>query len=418
MSFLRSTLFALLALASLSLGAVEVNTGPGTIPDFEVLANTPNDESYLPEFPSISRSIIGRADTQSTEDLQNNVPATANSIQPGGKQTYVFPSSALYGAKSTPTPLIPSFTSQSEDTEHSELRKRADGDVIYYFSLSVCSQPISNSSSDPPPQPSVVISDSNPNADGTGNNPHTPLVVDGYTSFSDKTSGDVFIGIRAPDVSGYTGSYVYELVVSIDEYYTNYVDSPTLYFVDTDNSAAMFVSGNLTQSYKNGSVDNSSVQTWHQIGPQFSIYVANEDDTSLNGLGHSYCALKNNTQLGNATTDQKNLLVETGLTNISGPTLQQQFYVSGLRKGSNYLAAMGLESNYTSSGSGQPGGGGTLYNQIAFTTKIGKQTKFHDEMLLTSIRWKLSNHLQPLILSSNQLRSPLQSNTIWPRQSY
>lgn len=371
MSFL-SILFALLALGSLSLGAIEVNADSGIITNSEVLANTHKDESYLPEFPSISRSMIGRADTQNTEDLQNNVPATTNSVKPGGQQTYVFPSSALHGAKSTPTPRIPSFTSQSEDMEHSELRKRVEGDVTYYFSLSVCSQPISNSSSEPPPQPSVVISYSNPNADGTGNNAHTPTVVDGYTSFSDETSGDIFIGIRAPEVSGYTGSYTYELVVSIDEYYTNYVDNPTLYFVDTDNSAATFVSGNLAQTYENGSVIESSVQTWHEIGPQFSVYVANEGDPSLNGLGHSYCALKNTTQLGSAKTEQKNLLVETGLTDISGPALQQQFYVSGLQKGNNYLAAMGLESNYTSSGSGQPGGGGTLYNQVAFTTKIGE----------------------------------------------
>ena len=328
------------------------------------------DDIYLPEFSSISRSIIGRADGSVSEDLRNNVPASSNTILPGNARFYRFPSKSLHGPISTQSPNPLDISRRQQEPEHQELRKRAD-DVTYYLSLNTCRQPTSSSRSDPPPQLLLLVSYVNPNPDGTQRNAHVPPVTDGFASFSDPTSSDVFVKVEAPSAPGYTGSYTFELAISIDGYYSNFVSDSTLYFVDSDKQAAMFVSTDLTQLNAGGSVNTDAVAAWSKNGPRYTLQIANQNDNRFNGLMKSSCALRNTTRLGSSAKDQTDLRVETGLTTTAGPALQQQFYLSGLKAGTSYFASMGLPSSDKAIGSGKPGGGGTTYNKIAFTTKIG-----------------------------------------------
>ena len=334
------------------------------------------DDSYLPEFPSIGRSIIGRVDGSTSEDLSNNVPASSNTIEPGNARFYRFPSKSLHGPKSTSKPNPLDVIRRHEEPEHHELKKRAAGDVIYYLTLNTCRQPTSSSRSDPPPQLLLLVSYVNPNPDGTQRNAHVPPVTDGFASFSDPTSGDIFIKVEAPSAPQYIGSFTFELTISIDGYYSNYVDNSTMYFVDSDKEAAMFVSGDLTALEANGSLNTDAVDAWNNNGPRYTLQIAEQNDNRFNSLMRSSCALRNSTRLGSSTPNQTELQVETGLVTIAGPRLQQQFYLSGLKAGTSYVASMSLPSSDSSIGSGQPGGGGITYKQVAFVTKSGTFVPF------------------------------------------
>ena len=346
--------------------------------DIEDVANQANlhvDNAYLPDFPSIDRSIIGRADGTTSEDLSNNVPASSNTIEPGNARFYRFPSKSLHGPKSTSKPNPLDVMRRHEEPEHQELKKRAN-DVTYYVTLNTCRQPTSNSRKEPPPQLLLLVSYVNPNPDGTQRNAHVPPVTDGFASFSDPTSGDIFIKVEAPSAPQYTGSYAFELVISIDGYYSKYVDNSTMYFVDSDNQAAMFVSGDLTALKPDGSVNADAVDAWNINGPRYTLQIAEQNDNRFRGLMRSSCALRNSTRLGSSTQNQTESRVETGLTTIAGPRLQQQFYLSGLKAGTSYLASMSLPSSDSSIGSGQPGGGGITYKEVAFVTKSGTFIRF------------------------------------------
>jgi calcium channel MID1 len=322
---------------------------------------------YLPDFPAVSRSIIGRADGSKNVILQNNIPAPSATINPGDTFYYTFPSSILQGPRSTATPIIPLNLrkNKSPDEEsHSELRKR-DGDVHFWLTLSVCSQPTGGSSISPPGQLSLLVSQTNPTP-GTGDGPQPPSsipVEEGFGEYDRTTSDNLYIAVVAPQGTGLTGAYIFELVVSIDAPYTSYQNMSNLTWVDSDSGAAIFVSSNLI-------TDDAQKQTWDDLGPKFTMFVANQNDTQYNGLTRSYCAFRNTTETGGSIPNQKNTRVEVGLTTYNA-SLQQQFYVSGLNKSTNYNAYMGLPTEFNIAGSGQPGGGGVLYRAINFTTKTG-----------------------------------------------
>lgn len=357
-------LLSFLSLLSAVTSIQDDSEGPVIRPNIHV------DDLYLPEFFSISRSIVGRADGSVSEDLQNNVPASSNTIEPGNSKFYQFLSKSLHGPKSAQNPNPLDVIGRQQEPEHQELKKRAD-DVTYYLTLNTCRQPTSNSQSDPPAQLLLFISYINPNPDGTQRNSHVPPVTDGFGSFSDPTSGDIFIKVEAPSTSQYTGSYNFELVISIDGYYSNFVENSTMYFIDSDKQAAIFVSGNLTAVDADGSVDTNAVAAWNNNGPRYTLQAVKQNDNQFHGLMKSSCALRNTTRLGSSTQNQTELRVETGLTTTAGPALQQQFYLSGLEAGTSYFASMSLPSSDKAIGSGKLGGGGIIYNKVAFTTKSG-----------------------------------------------
>ena len=333
---------------------------------------------YEPEFPTMSRSIIGRADPNSNTILQNNVVASGT-IQPDQTLYFTFPSSALHASRSNETPVVPgSLKSRSlciGGSEHLELRKR-DEVVDFHLTLSVCSHPVGASGLPPPMKLFISWTNQLPGS-GTGPVPEAvPEVEDGLATYSNPQSGNVYVGVQALQVpSGYIGNYSFQLVASIDMPYTQYLDYPSLYFSDSDSGAGILVSTNLSSSAQDQA-------DWNSIGPRFEMFVLNQNNTETAGLFRSYCALQNTTQSGGAVPNQKIARVETGLSMIGGQVLKQQFYVSGLNRSSTYNAIMGLPSNFSKGGSGQPGGGGTIWQPVNFTTKSG--------MLLFSYSVKLN----------------------------
>ena len=331
---------------------------------------------YEPAFAALSRSIIGRQGSGSSIQLQNNIPSSAQ-ISPGHISSYVFPSSVLHGPPSSATLVVPPFTKRRVESyvegNYKELRKRQD-DVEFHLTLSVCSQPSPSNATTamaPPPQLKLFISLTDPQpSNGLDNGAIVPPVEAGFATYSNPTSDSVYIDVQALDAEGYSGSYSYELTGSIDAPYAAVESTPALFLLDSDSNGAMLISTDLTDpDFNNTSKEGS----WSNLGPRFTIAVVNQNDTQMAGLMQSYCAFRNNTNIVGDFAQSNSSTVEKGLISTSGEAPpKQQFYVSNLNRSSAYYAVMGIPSNYSTAGSGQPGGGGTIWPAKSFNTQSGE----------------------------------------------
>ncbi|MCJ1329916.1 stretch-activated cation channel mid1 [Thelotrema lepadinum] len=329
---------------------------------------------YEPSFPSLSRSIIGRQDGSSNTPLQNNIPAKAQ-IAPNTVLSYVFPSTALRGSPATPTAIVPPQRKQEAEVDGSsqlELKRRQNDDVQYHLTLSVCSQPSPSGGTASAPLPPLLLFFSYTNSQplsGT-DRPQQIEVNDGFATFTDHTSDNVFIQVQAIEVPpGYNGSYSFELTCSIDLPYAVVETTSSLNYVDSDSAGAMLTSTDLTDP---SSGDGSEADEWRKLGgAPFTVAVVNQNYTQMTGLMKSYCAFQNNTQVAGNFAGQNKSNVDIGYTTIGDGALKQQFYVSGLNGSSSYSAVMGLPTNFSTAGPGQPGGGGTIWQAINFTTQTG-----------------------------------------------
>lgn len=350
--------------------------------------------AYEPIFAALSRSILGRQGGDSDTTLQNNVPAQAT-ITPGQVLGYVFPSSVLHGSPSTATPIVPASKRrdiEDEGENHVELRKRQN-DVPFYLTLGVCSQPSpsSGSSIESLPQLQLFLSFTDPQPiDGHPGTIPIP-VADGFASYSNPTSDNVYVQVQALDTPGFSGSYSFELTGSIDAAYAVAENNPSLYYIDSDATTAMLISSNLTDP---NSTDTSEIDEWEKLGARFKVAVGNQNNTQMTGLMSSYCAFQNNTQLVGNFAGQNESDVNVGFTTIGGDAIKQQFYVSGLNQSSSYWAVMALPTNYSSAGPGQPGGGGTVWKAMNFTTQSGRISAHSRRAPLTVFRGQLPSNLQ------------------------
>ena len=332
------------------------------------------EQNYEPDFPSMGRSILGRATASSTFILGNNMPA-AMSIAPSDIQCFKFPQTALDMTPSLITQALPpshderdnsqSLDDQNLGTTGSELRKRQGSDHLLYLTLSVCGQPssaVSNPVAPPPPLElyiSQALDDQCPGPNYAGQQGW--LTADGgFTNYTNPTSGDSYFTVSAPQASGFNGNYTYELTASIDTPFTYYEDLPGLFFVDSDQNSSFFMTNNLTTS-------NSSTQqdAWMQTGAPFTLFMHDADDIMITGLLKSYCGLNTSAQIRTMAD------VEVGMTTVAGGLPKQQYYVKGLNKSTSYHAVMALPSNFTQVGNGMPGGGGVVWQDVVMTTKTG-----------------------------------------------
>ncbi|MCJ1433810.1 stretch-activated cation channel mid1 [Xylographa pallens] len=338
-------------------------------------AATDRARTYEPEFPSMGRSILGRAPAPSTVQLANNIPAVM-SIAPADTQCFIFPQTALDQPPSLVTQALPPnrveiVTGHAIDDHDmgytgSELRRRQRSDHLLYLTLSVCGQPssaISNPKGPPPPLElyiSQAMNDECPGPNFAGQQGW--LTADGgFTNYTNPTSGDSYFTVSAPQAQGFNGNYTYELTASIDAPFTYYEELPGLFFVDSDQNSSFFMTNNLTTS-------NSSTQQdeWMQTGAPFTMFMHDANDVMITGLLRSYCGLNTSAQIRTMAD------VEVGMTTIAGGLPKQQYYVKGLNKTTSYHAVMALPSNYTQTGVGMPGGGGVVWQDILMTTKTGK----------------------------------------------
>ena len=330
---------------------------------------------YEPSFLPLSRSIIGRQDDGGNTPLLNNVPAKAQ-ITPNQVLSFVFPSSALRASPATPTTIIPpqqKRLAEVDDSSQVDLKRRQNdsNDVQYHLTLSVCTQPSPSggTASAPPPPLLIFFSYTNPDPLGGPNRPQPIEVKDGFATFRDHTSDNVFIQVQAVEAPGYNGTYSFELTCSIDLPYAVVENTPNLNYIDSDSAGVMLTSSSLTDPFTS---DTSEADEWRKLSAApFTVAVVNQNYTQMTGLMNSYCAFQNNTQVVGNFAGQNKSNVDVGYSTIGDGALKQQFYVSGLNRSSSYFAIMGLPTNFSTAGPGQPGGGGTLWQAINFTTQTG-----------------------------------------------
>jgi calcium channel MID1 len=381
-----------------------------------------SDGMYEPSFVGVDRGIIGRADDAGASDLQNNV-ASRLEIGPDKTVFYTFPSKEVNGSPGQTNPNIPSSVGpdllkqrslsmplNDSDIAHVDLRdlvsRQSGHDNIktVWVSVNVCNQPISNSTTTAAaPQMTLFISQSPDNTQpGPGvNKDQTENPLDeGYIAVPLNASGDVFIGLHSPKLdSGFTGNWSYELAASIDAPY-HYYNSTTSFMsaLDTDSKSALLVTGNLTV----GNGTDAADQKWMQSSAPFSVFVFPFKESTISGLGKSFCGLSNAFNRSNMTTQGS--MTQRG----DGGRPKQEFLIQSLNASSSYQAILGLGENTAArkrQNQAVVGGGGQLWSSINFLTKSGKLKLELYQLLMSGAdfsvslnRWELSTYFQPFFL--------------------
>ncbi|KAJ5927975.1 hypothetical protein N7466_006931 [Penicillium verhagenii] len=297
-----------------------------------------------------------------------------STIKVGAYQYWYIPKSVVTGEHGVAGKGLPEYIDTDGNVVSSEaadeLRKRGllkRASTTVYVALNTCDRPSTNITGAEGlfPQLKVYYSTSSdlkypgPGQDDSLQNVTT--ASQGYVGFELEADSDVYISVVADNSTSYYGSYSYDLAISIDAYFYNVVpDDPFLYFVDSDQSAALLVTNNLTQS--NSSSQN--YQEWMDLSPPpYTMYAHNLNDTSLSGMTSSFCAVQKHSQV---VSNQGN----TGMTSRGlGNRPKEQFYILGLNRSSTYVGILGMEGNGSTYGNGVVAGGGIVWQPMNFTTK-------------------------------------------------
>jgi calcium channel MID1 len=205
--------------------------------------------------------------------------------------------------------------------------------------------------------------------------------------YNTTATGDVFLGIHAPNVSAiFSGqTYNFQVAASSDDYFFSYnaEADADLIWVDSDSQGALLITHNLTDS-----TDPSTTDQIMRTQPYVMFAQNTREEWSINGLQYSYCGLQNNAQIAATKNGKFTSMVTTGMTRRGPGNLpKQQFYFSGLNASASYLGILALNGNGNTSGPGVAAGGGHVYRATNFTTKSGPSPPppfFCDGSLLTS----------------------------------
>lgn len=300
-------------------------------------------------------------------------------IQAGEVQWWYITKGVVNGKHAPPGKGLPANIG-ARDLESSaqiqhELRKRdlEKRSTTVYVSLTTCSKPKVNGTASPGAFPQLELYYSlseklvkpGPGKDSSLQNSTT--ADGGYIGLQIEADGDVFIGVAAPNTTEYSGIYKYQIAASIDAFFHRVDENdPFLYFVDADNSAALLVTNNLTQSEPG----SPNYQQWMNITPPYTMFAHNINNTALAGLEKSFCALDTL-----ASTPEISNSVEVGMTSRGlGNKPKEQFYITGLNRSSTYNGILAMVGNSTLPGNGVIGGGGKVWKPMNFSTKAGALT--------------------------------------------
>lgn len=326
---------------------------------------------------SIELDLVPRA-TQTTSSLVNNPTSLANNqvqnltIKAGDVDYWYVSESVVNGAHGTKGTGLPAYLDSDGDViSHEaadELRKRG-GELskrssTVYLSLVTCSRPTTNTTGaegDFPQLTMYVSTEESPGPHQDSSKQQSITSTEGFAKYELEADGNVYVSVAADNSTEYSGGYEYRISASIDEYYYNVVSNDSFaYFVDSDHSAALLVTNNLTQSSQ-GSVN---FEQWMNVSPPYTMFAHNINDTSLKGLTSSFCAVQ-------AYSIQKP--VDTGMTSRGlGNKPKEQFYIEGLNRSSTYVGILGMIGNGSDWGNDIIGGGGIVWQPMNFTTKSGK----------------------------------------------
>ncbi|RVX66182.1 hypothetical protein B0A52_10074 [Exophiala mesophila] len=321
---------------------------------------------------------IQRRAAEGVSSLSNNAPQNKN-IDIGETQNWVFTQEEVEGPHGTPGSGLPNDTLVSRAVEdlNPELKRRQSTTRVY-VTLNTCLQPqsnISDSDSDDaiPPQLQmyVSLSDSNEKPGPGVNDPDQRTIqIDGGFGYfeldSDDLDGDIHVGVTAPNATGFSGIWNYEIAASNDAPFHWSSNASNLFFVDGDNHAALLITNDTTQALPNETI----YKEWMELSPPpYGVFAFSQQDRPLSALRKSFCGLKNNVRVS-ANIDGANNQNIAEMTNRGlGGKPKEQFYINGLNATSQYWGVLAMEGNSTSSGLGVIGGGGTVWQSIAFETK-------------------------------------------------
>ncbi|TVY26120.1 Calcium influx-promoting protein [Lachnellula hyalina] len=334
--------------------------------------------SYEAEFIGVDRGIIGRAPTgNEPKEVINNRLETTN-IALGQTVSYIFSNASLYGEKSTTKAFLSPLRIQGRDFEEDELeddsqesgdlklkaRQSSSNSRTLYISVTACVQPtaLDTSIHVPPPQLQLYVSQSANNTNpGPGTSPQDMIELEGgYVMLALNATGDVYFGVFGNNNTQTTYTdhpWEVEIAASIDAPYHYYYDSSdNLSLVDSDTGSALLLAGNPMKL----DGDGQNHAKWMDVSTPFSLFARDMSDQSIVGLENSYCAW---------TKGEPGIQVGSSVAKREVDQLpDEQFYVQGLSGGSKYRAALAMNGNSTSSGSGIVGGGGIVFRATNFST--------------------------------------------------
>lgn len=356
-------------------------------------SRTSLDPDYEPEFAAFDRSILGRAPS-GVSALLNNGPYLMNVVA-GTTQVFVFEATAIFERESGVAETLElrdehgdephaerwddgrSSTLEGEDgTGVQDIAKRQSSKRVY-ISANTCQQPglTPNKTTMDPPQLTMFVSTSSKNqSPGPQGDADSQVVVEfteGAVMYNMTTTGDVYLGIHAPNVSSvFSGqTYSVEVAFSTDNYFHSFnADKEAdLIWVDSDSQGALLITHNLTDS------TDEKVEADIMRTQPYVMFAQNKNDSSINGLKFSYCGLQNHAQIAATKNGQFTSMVTTAMTRRGQGNLpKQQFYFSGLNASTAYLGILALSGDAGKSGAGVVGGGGHVFRATNFTTKSGK----------------------------------------------
>ncbi|RMZ91018.1 hypothetical protein DV736_g1737, partial [Chaetothyriales sp. CBS 134916] len=321
--------------------------------------------------------LLGRAET-GVSALANNDPQNMN-IELGASQFWIFPEAAVNGPHGRAGPGLPGSWLLIRDVDEAdslfpEPRKRQTGRQVW-ISLNTCLQPSANetaggASTAMPPQLQMYISQSDSNSKpGPGvDDPsqQTITVEGGYGLFTATADSSVYVGIAAPNTTHFSGIWNYEIAASIDApYHSANTTWPNLYFVDSDNHAALLITNDTTQADSNSTI----FREWMSLQPPYGMFAIPHTSRSIYSVRNSYCGLKNSasifTNLESIVNQNTASMTSRGL----GGKPKEQFYLTNLTSSASYWGVLAMQGNSTASGAGVVGGGGIVYAAMNFSTK-------------------------------------------------
>ena len=383
-------------LSPLALDAVDASPGAA--------ARSPLDVAYEPEFAAFDRSIIGRAPAGVTA-LTNNEAMPMN-IPPGSTQFFMFTvleargdtvsSLELRSEHDVTDPQVAIDTTATTSTSNTGLEMRLatrQTSRTVYISANTCEQPEvvdPSKTAQGPPQLTLFVSTSasneSPGPLGNAEEQVAVAFVEGAVMYNMTTSGDIFIGVSAPNVtSEFKGTYNLRIAASTDAYFYSYnvAEDADLIWVDSDAQGALLITHNLTQA-----PDPQQEQKLMSTQP-YVMFAHNKKDHSINGLMHSYCGLQNHAQIAATKNGQFSGMVSTGMTKRGPGNLpKQQFFFTGLNSSAEYLGILAKNGNSSISGNGRVAGGGHVSKATQFSTKSGELLPLvvssHAQILLTN----------------------------------
>ncbi|TDZ51633.1 Calcium influx-promoting protein ehs1 [Colletotrichum trifolii] len=392
--------------------AAELNDASSPILDGFDFGNAPDrrallEPAYDPEFALFDRSILGRAPAGVTA-LVNNIKVNRN-VPGNTTQNFVYEAISLFAnffdtttdeASAVDTrdnsndsgaqdkDVAGSEDGTQDDHEYGGLRPRQKAQSrTVFISATTCIQPnrAANNTKTDPPQITMYISTSHDNqTPGPGQNSssqNTTVFEEGAAFFKLNATGDVFVGISAPGIANdeFTGTWNFDVAASTDGFFHSYDESPSeLLWVDSDSSAALLTTQNLTDTYNDTMIDEIMKQS-----PPFVMFVENRDNPTTKGVRHSMCGLENYAQIAAKKGGKFGNLASTVMTTRGAGNLpKQQFFFNGLNASAFYTGILVHTGNSSavmkrqdgSSGTGA-GTGGRVFQATQFETKDGENCK-------------------------------------------